>query len=484
MIGSSTKSTTGFFQKIKATFIRPKTYDDVALTGELHLVGDEIRVPFVEGAYRIILGKQKQGRELWIYPEFLLDTSLTLHSKTFIIFEPGSFFKQPSGFFRLEAGDSIVLGRGNEQQQSFFHYPKTVAKKHFTIVHAEDSFVFKDLTEDSGTYIAPLGDNLEEERVVSQRMSRLAKIHNIFGGPIQLLEQKEALETLKQVNQLLEKEPSRPRDDRGKPGGLLLPPEGLAPLIIGDLHGQVGNLVKILSENHFLEALEQGSIYILLLGDAVHSEIDGEMEDMEHSILIMDFIFKLKLRFPAQIFYLCGNHDSFSKDISKCSISQGIIWEREIRKIRGEQYKKELDRFYVNLPYLAKSDQYIVCHAAPPKAKVNQELLINTYKYPGLVREIIWNRLRRPGYPAGYSRMDVIRLRKSLNVSPETPFIVAHNPLSEDVSFWLDVGDIKNHHIVFSGRTNQISIFFKIRDQIVPFVYTVEPNIIHLLNQL
>ncbi len=473
-----------FFQRLKATFIRPKTYDNVDLIEEVFLLGDEIRIPYSNGAFRVILGKQRKGRELWICPEFLLDTALEIGTTTLIVIDPASFFKQPSGFFRLEPGDSIVLGSSDEQQQSFYHFPKNVEKKHLTVVHGGDSLILKDLTENAGSYIAPLGADLEEERIISQRMSRLARIRDIYGGPIKLLDRKEALDVLRRVNDLLEEDSSRPLDDRGRPGGLVLPPEGLMPLVVGDLHSQVGNLIKILSENHFLDALEQGTIYLILLGDAVHSEIEGEMEDMEGSMLIMDFIFKLKLRFPAQVFYLRGNHDSFAKDVSKTGIPQGVIWEREMRMLRGEEYKNQYDRLYENLPYLVRSDNYIVCHAAPPKAKVTRDLLINTYKYPGLVRELIWNRLRRPGYPAGYTKLDVTRFRKNLNVAPDTPFIVAHNPLSEDVSVWLDVGDIKNHHIVFSGRTNQISIFFQIRDQMVPFVYSVEPKLIDLLNDM
>ncbi|MBF0193145.1 MAG: metallophosphoesterase [Magnetococcales bacterium] len=477
-------SSLSFFDRLKATFIRPKTYDDVDLNQEVFLLGDEIRVPYSNGAFSCVLGKQRKGKELWICPEFLLDSSLEIKTQTLIVIDPENYFKQPSGFFRLEPGDSIVLGCGDELQQTYFHFPKNVAKKHLTIAHGGDSLIFKDLTEDRGTYLTPLGDNLEEEKIVSQRMSRLAKLKEIYGGPIKILPNQEALKTIQEINDILDKDASRPLDDRGRPGGLVLPPDGLAPLIIGDLHSQVGNLVKILTENHFLDALEQGLIYLIFLGDAVHSEIDGEMEEMENSILMMDFIFKLKIRFPSQIFYLRGNHDSFSEDVSKTGIPQGILWEKQIRKLRGEKYKEEFDRLYLNLPYIVKSEQFIVCHAAPPKAKVTQDLLINTYRYPGLVKELIWNRLRRPGYPAGYTKMDVARFRKNLNVTPETPFIVAHNPLSEDVSVWLDAGDIKDHHIVFSGRTNQISIFFQIRDKMVPFVYSVEPKIMDLLNNM
>lgn len=474
----------GFFQKLKAKFIRAKTYDKVALTEEIHLCGDEIRVPYANEAIQLILGKQRQGSCLWLCPEFLLNTSLTPSSIALIIFNPEHYFKQPSGFCRLVPGEAIVLGRSNHIQQSFFHFSRQIALKHLSIVYDNDAIIFKDLTVNSGTYISLLRENLEEEKIISQRMSRLARIRTIFGGPIQCLPPKEALATLNQVNQLLEHDPCRPLDDRGKPGGLVTPPEGMLPLIIGDLHSQVVNLIKILSENHFLDALEQGLIYLIFLGDAVHSEVDGEMENMESSMLIMDFIFKLKIRFPSQIFYLLGNHDSFSKNISKDGIPQGILWAYEMQKSRGKQYKDACDQLYLNLPYLLKSDQFVVCHAGPPIAKITKDMLVNIYKYPGLAKELIWNRLRRPGQYAGYTKMDVARLHKSLNLAQETPFIVAHNPLSVDASLWLNAGGIENHHIVFSGRTNQISIFFQIRDQLVPFVYTVEPDILTIINTM
>lgn len=474
---------TGLFQKLKAVFVRPKTYDEVALTGEVHLLGDEIRVPFNGVPLRIILGKNRQGKTLWVCPEFMLDPKLAEQSTDFIIFDPERYFSEPSGFFRLEAGDSIMLGRGDEQQQAFFHFPRSVSSRHLTIAHTGDAFILKDLTLDSGSYIAPLGANLEEERLVSQKMSRLARIREIYGGPIRLLPPEEALHTLLKVDALLAREAGRPLDDRNLPGGLVLPPEGLTPLVVGDLHGQVDNLLKILVENHCLDGLEAGTLYMVLLGDAVHSEVDGQMEEMESSLLMMDLIYKLKLRFPSQIFYLRGNHDSFSEDVGKAGVPQGLLWRDKILATRGERYKEAVDQLYQLLPVCARSDAFIACHAGPPKAQVTQDLLVNTHRYPGLVRELIWNRLRRPNYPAGYTKMDVVRFRKGMNVAPDTPFIVAHNPLSRDVSVWMDVGEIRNHHIVFSGRTDQISVFVQIKGILSPLVYTTEP-LLDLINRL
>ncbi|MBF0370541.1 MAG: metallophosphoesterase [Magnetococcales bacterium] len=473
----------GFFQKLKTVFVRPKTYELDDLPCEIHLMGDEIKIPHNDLPIRLHLGREKRGKTLWLYPENPLDLENVPAENNFLIFDPERYFSESSGFIRLEPGESVVLGRKNKQQQAFFHFPRTVSHRHLTVCHGGDSFVFKDLTNDSGTYIAPLGDQLEEELAASKRLSRLARIRDIFGGPIELLPNAKALDLIRQVNTILETEASRPLDDRGCPGGMVTPPEGISPLIIGDLHGQVDNLLKVLSENHFLERLESGELYVVLLGDAVHSEIDGCLEEMEDSMLMMDLIFKLKVRFPHQIFYLRGNHDSFSSEVWKCNIPQGVVWEQQIRKKRGAAYKEEMDKMYEQLPCVVCSDQFVACHAAPPKAHVTQELLINTYRYPGLVKEIIWNRLRRPNYPAGYTKTDVMRFRKGVGVAPETPFIVAHNPLSRDVSVWMDVGEIKDHHIVFSGLVHQVSVFSPIKGKLVPLIYTTEP-LIDLVNRL
>ncbi|MBF0455387.1 MAG: metallophosphoesterase [Magnetococcales bacterium] len=471
------------FERLRSVFLAPKVVDEVELIQEVHLMGDEIRVPFNGLPMRLIMGRGRQGKTLWLCPDFFLDPDVSRDNEDYILFDPDHFFKEATGFFRLEPGDSLVLGRESEEQQRFFHFPRNIARRHLTIAHTGDAFVFKDLTAESGTYIGPLGESMEEEKVISQRVGRLARLREIYGGPIALLPTAEAMATLNSVNEILKMEASRPVDDRGMPGGLLNLPVGLAPLVVGDLHSQVDNLLKILTENHFLEGLEQGTLCLILLGDAVHSEVDGQMGEMESSLLMMDFIFRLKIRFPSQVFYVRGNHDSFSEEVGKAGVPQGILWEREIRKRRGEAYKEAMDLFYESLPYCVRSDNFIACHAGPPKAKATEELLINMYKYPGLVRELTWNRLRRPNYPAGYTRLDVVRFRKGLEVAPNTPFIVAHNPISRDVSVWMDVGKIVNHHIIFSGMTDQVSVFFLIKGQISPLVYKTEP-LCGLLNRL
>jgi hypothetical protein len=222
---------------------------------------------------------------------------------------------------------------------------------------------------------------------------------------------------------------------------------------------------------------------VVFLGDAVHKEVDGEMEEMESSLLIMDLIFRLKLWFPQQIFYIRGNHDCFSEDIGKDGIPQGLLWDMAIRKTRGENYKREMDRFYDLLPYVALSGDFAACHAAPPKSKVTLDLLINIRRYPGLIVELISNRLYRPNRPAGYTKGDVKRFRKSLKLAPDSELFVGHTPLTRQDTLWLNVGGIENHHVVFSGNTPWIGVFTRVGRRLVPLRYRTE-RLLPIINGL
>ena len=107
-------------------------------------------------------------------------------------------------------------------------------------------------------------------------------------------------------------------------------PDNVTPILVGDLHARVDNLLTILSENAVLDSLEKGSAALVILGDAVHSEEPDSLEDMESSLLIMDLIFRLKLRFPERVFFIIGNHDSFLHELMKQGVPQGLLWEKHV----------------------------------------------------------------------------------------------------------------------------------------------------------
>jgi hypothetical protein len=214
---------------------------------------------------------------------------------------------------------------------------------------------------------------------------------------------------------------------------------------------------------------------LIILGDAVHSEISKEMEDMDSSILMMDLIFKMKCHFPDNFFYLLGNHDSFHRSISKTGILQGVLMRKRLLELRGEEYVVEMQRFYDLLPVVLKTNSCIACHAAPPRKKITRKILINLREHPQIFHEILTNRLKRSHYLAGYEKRDVKQFRSSLDLPKRTPFVVGHTPLDPFNSFWKNAGNIKGHHIIYSGREEGPALFLQIQKKMIPLSYPVEP---------
>ena len=433
--------------------------------------GEKIKVRC--GEYPIQIALEKGGYKLQIHPENSLNAPFDSLQHPLLILNPDQYFTEISGFLRLENNAALTIGIDDEEQLSVFKYPQTVASRHVTIKRSWNTLTIEDLFSDSGTYITACPRE-DLTRISDRRFKILQQIQDIYGGPIRLLSKNNALKTLRKVNQILEAERYRELDSRGRPGGVIEIPKDKTPIIVGDLHAQIDNLLKILSENVFFESLEGGRACLIILGDAVHSEIDGQREEMDTSILMMDLICKLKIRFPEQVFYLRGNHDSFSPDIMKGGIPQGELWGNAVLNQRGKRYYKEMNQLYEQLAYVAISKDFLACHAGPPDVKISMRRLINVHKHKKLRNGLIKNRLRRSSYPDGYTKGDVKRFRKALNFNSNTPVIVSHSPLGDYRSVWLNAGKIKNHHIVFSGMENLLSVFIRINEKFVPITYRGE----------
>jgi len=427
----------------------------------------KVRIPLDGIPIEITLGLN--DRRLHLYPETRLNPrGETARLGSFIIFDPRTHLRRIGGFLRLSPKNWLALGSGDEVQQAIFDYPPAVDEQHLVVIYGRDALVFRNLS-DAGTAIAPMLDE-----VTSLRMSKLRRLRDIFGGPLELLPRDEALLLIEAVNLLLHEEIYRPRDSRGLPGGLLELPHTVTPILVADLHAQVDNLLTVLSQNAFLEAIEEGSAVLVILGDAVHSEVDGQLREMAGSMLLMDLIFRLKLRFPKQVFYVRGNHDSFSEDIAKDGIPQGLLWAKELSERRGTAYLKAMGEFYRLLSYVVVSEDFIACHAAAPKTKVSREMLVQIHDHPGLILELINNRLYRANRPQGYNRRDVKRFRRALQVEPGTPFIVGHTPIDREQTLWLNVDAIRNHHVLFSAHPDWVGVFTRVDDTMIPLVYPVD----------
>ncbi len=198
------------------------------------------------------------------------------------------------------------------------------------------------------------------------------------------------------------------------------------------------------------------------------------MAAMDSSVLTMDLILRLMLSYPAGVVYVRGNHDGFSDEIRKQDVSQGRLWESRLLELRGRDFVTEMKRFYDLLPHLIAGEGLVACHGGPPTEAVTRGRLINAYRYPGLRHQLTWNRVQQAGNPAGYSARDVRSLRAALGLDRLAVLVTAHTQLSEAGCFWLDVGGIKNHHIIDSSGSEEFAVITRVGAELTPFVYRTE----------
>jgi hypothetical protein len=320
--------------------------------GDAYRLGStKVRVPLDGMPIEITLGLN--DKKLHLYPETRLNErgQATRQGSNFIIVDPLAHPGQIGGFLRLTRRAGCLWGRGMSSSRRYSTTRLAVDEEHLVVIHGRDALVFRNLS-DAGAAIGPA---FREARWIPE--NRFRRLREIFGGPIELLPKDEALQLIEEVNRLLQQELSS-EDDRGMPGGLLMLPRKLTPILVADLHAQIDNLLTVLSQNAFLDALEEGTAALVILGDAVHSEVDGQLREMERSMLLMDLIFRLKLRFPEQVFYVRGNHDSFSEDIAKDGIPQGLLWAKELSRSTGHGLSEGHGEFYRLLPYVVASPDF------------------------------------------------------------------------------------------------------------------------------
>lgn len=159
----------------------------------------------------------------------------------------------------------------------------------------------------------------------------------------------------------------RPLNDNNRPGGLLEFPEedDREFLIVGDLHANKQNLKAILMDNRNLFKMRNDEAVLIILGDAVHDERVGHLHDMETSIEIMDIIIHLLNEYPDNVFYILGNHDTFSSRLGKSGIQQGLLYYNALVEKRGKEYTQLMQTFFNVLPVFVIHKHFLSVHAGP-----------------------------------------------------------------------------------------------------------------------
>ena len=432
-----------------------------------------VRLPVEDRVVQVELGRQR----LWLYPEGGFHDDEERHPRSILVFDPDRYLSTIGSFLRLAPGQSRRIHPGEDDQHHLLSFPQEVSVRRFEITHEGNSIVLSEPTPELTTRFSLLDFSAGDDPLLARRHRALQRVVEIYGGPIEPLAPDLALQLLRDVTRLLENDPFRIKDRNGNPGGLIqLPPERI-PILVGDLHARLDNLLTILSQNSFMEALQANEAALVFLGDAVHPVDERALAHMDSSVLMMDLILSLKRAFPKGIFYLLGNHDSFSPEARKGGVTQGVLWEKRLIELRGREYRDEMERFYRLSPLVALSTGFCACHAGPPQTRITTGTLENIRQFPELVTAITTTRQRTPGYPEGYTAGDVRQFRRALGLAPDTTFIVGHYPRSGEQSIWLNAGHVKGHHVFISERPDEVGLFTRIGDDMVPMVYPVDARV-------
>jgi len=257
----------------------------------------------------------------------------------------------------------------------------------------------------------------------------------------------------------------RPLNANHKPGGLLEFPEDdeREVIIVGDLHANKHNLKAILMDCQNLYKLKENKAIMLFLGDAPHDERTGHRKEMATSIEIMDIIIHLLNDYPDNVFYILGNHDTFSPRLGKSGIQQGLLYHNECLKKYGKEYVNLMQIFFNVLPVFVIHKYFLAVHAGPARGGITRDQIINIRSSVSedLLKQLTWNRLnetRSSPSQKEYSPDDLNKQREVLNYPPEFPIIVGHNPmwrLGTDDSIWVDILGSKSHTILCSNMANK-----------------------------
>jgi len=474
MAKSKSKKQKSLLKLIKSAFSELVECEKIDLKDSFRLPNKKTQFPLENYPLQLNIGMN--AHTLHLYPELaIVGEQADPSEQNFILFDPEEYFSQISGFYRINDEETIMLGSGDLQQRKYLNIPKKLPERQLSIGNDEGKLIFKCYHPETGSCISPLFKDKRVNKIYDWRKKKISRLAKIIGDPLKKLSDKEALKLIQDVNKVLQHEVYREKNNKDNPGAVLSIPDKLSAIIIGDLHTRLDNLLSVLSQNNFLEALEEGKACLIILGDAVHPEIEGKYDEMESSMLIMDIIFKLKLHFPKNVFYICGNHDSFSEEIGKMGVPQGLLWAKQLVKSRGKSYKKEMQNFYDNLAFLAYSKNYITCHASPPTSAFNLHALININQYPKLRHDLVAKRMETPNRMSGYNKGDIKKLKQCLKVNENTPFIVGHTPMDNEKTLWDKVGGISGHSIVYGGHPEWVGVIAQIGDTMYPFTYPVEP---------
>lgn len=224
----------------------------------------------------------------------------------------------------------------------------------------------------------------------------------------------------------LDSEPSdlRPKDTLGSSGALLrvgtFSKTPIPSIIVPDLHARTDFFTEILNfklpcdvtagESLIVrDALAQGKLFLICLGDGFHGErrvIERWLEaqqgwlagnilnkamcaEMSENLALMTMVMETKRAFPNYFHFLKGNHENILNELGRGNYpfrkfaSEGEMVKEFMQKLYDKPLVEKYANFEHHLPLFAYGSNFLVSHAEPT-IPFSQKELIN-----GLLDEIV-----------------------------------------------------------------------------------------------
>ena len=214
--------------------------------------------------------------------------------------------------------------------------------------------------------------------------------------------------------------PGRPPDSRGLPGGLVRLAGDIPTILLPDLHARVDFLASVLLQplpegQIVLDAMGEGALQILCLGDGFHAEAralerwkrayqefaggyrkhKAMDQEMRESLGLMEMVLVCKSAFPGRFHFLKGNHENVLNEegngnhpFRKFAL-EGMMVTSWLEKFYGRDFLERYAGFEKRLPLFAAGPRFLASHAEPREPYSEQEL-IDARMDPETVLGLTW----------------------------------------------------------------------------------------------
>lgn len=214
----------------------------------------------------------------------------------------------------------------------------------------------------------------------------------------------------------------RPSDKNNKPGGLLSLQKKIPVVLVPDIHSRYSFLQKVLNYEVFpnesvLDLLKKQQIYLIFVGDGLHSERRGKerwlkafnlfmkedyvnsflTEEMQEGLSSMILVMECKASYPENFHFLKGNHENIlNEDTNGNHPFRKFALEGEmVKRFMIETYGKDITQLYSDferlLPLFVHGYNFLVSHAEP-KISLSRNEIINGMNNDVIVNNFTWTK--------------------------------------------------------------------------------------------